>query len=283
MARKRRIPVPVETDAEVLNASDNTCCVCHEPRRSVQVHHIDEDPENNDIANLAVLCLDCHDKTQVRGGFRKKPNAVVVRRYRDAWLQAVATKRAGISSQPAPVQASLPEPQMTHEQARVALGKWFDLEKQRQEHELRRDRAIRDYEFNLQRYKEQYDACAALIAAVHDFQVMATARYQAREAMRKPQSPETRGAAIAEAQIAYDAQEHAGQKSSHALPLLAADEDATEVVRRYRSLPAGPLFDNPMDRDARRAWKEGADELRQTIFAYLRPLKDKLASANTGE
>ncbi len=53
-------------------ASDSTCCVCRERGKAVQVHHIDEDPSNNTPANLAVLCLECHNQTQVSGGFGRK-------------------------------------------------------------------------------------------------------------------------------------------------------------------------------------------------------------------
>ena len=101
MERKKRVPVPKDVDTEVLYAADYTCCVCRESSRGVQVHHIDEDPANNDIANLAALCQICHEKTQIRGEFTKKLSALAVTRYRDAWRQAVAAKRAGISVQPA--------------------------------------------------------------------------------------------------------------------------------------------------------------------------------------
>lgn len=101
MERKKRVPVPKDVDTEVLYAADYTCCVWRESSRGVQVHHIDEDPANNDIVNLAALCQICHEKTQIRGGFTKKLSALAVTRYRDAWLQDAAAKRAGISVQPA--------------------------------------------------------------------------------------------------------------------------------------------------------------------------------------
>jgi len=30
------------------------------PRKDVQIHHIDGTPGNSHLANLAVVCLDCH-------------------------------------------------------------------------------------------------------------------------------------------------------------------------------------------------------------------------------
>src|SRR5262245_41556554 len=62
-------------------------------RRHVQIHHIDEDPSNNDIANLAVLCTECHNDTMIRGGFGKKLRAEEVRLYRDEWIKRVAARK----------------------------------------------------------------------------------------------------------------------------------------------------------------------------------------------
>ncbi len=90
---KDRILIPPETAAEVLFASDYTCCICRERGRPTQIHHIDEDPANNDFANLAVLCLLCHDGTQVKGGFGRKFNAESVIKYRDDWINRVIDRR----------------------------------------------------------------------------------------------------------------------------------------------------------------------------------------------
>jgi len=80
---KDRTPVPEEVSADVLFQHDHTCCVCREHGRSVQIHHINEDPTDHDVDNLAVLCLEDHNRTQTRGGFAKHLRAVEVRRYRD--------------------------------------------------------------------------------------------------------------------------------------------------------------------------------------------------------
>jgi hypothetical protein len=91
---KTRTPISAEIVADVMFASDSTCCKCNERGKSVQVHHIDEDPSHNDPANLAVLCLQCHDETQVTGGFGRKLNAPLVIKYRDTWVARVAQRRA---------------------------------------------------------------------------------------------------------------------------------------------------------------------------------------------
>lgn len=90
---KERISIPPEVAAKVLFASDHTCCVCRERGRPVQIHHIDEDPSNNEIGNLSVLCLLCHDDTQIQGGFGRKLNAESVVQYRDDWQARVTSRR----------------------------------------------------------------------------------------------------------------------------------------------------------------------------------------------
>jgi hypothetical protein len=91
--RKERISIPVELTAQVMYESDRTCCVCTERGKRVQIHHIDENPANNDPANLAVLCFDCHDQTQIKGGFGRRLDAPQVREFRERWIQRVDTRR----------------------------------------------------------------------------------------------------------------------------------------------------------------------------------------------
>jgi hypothetical protein len=85
--------IPDEISAEVLFQHHRTCCVCHEPGKAIQIHHIDEDPTNHTISNLAVLCLEHHDQTQRRGGFAKKLKAADVERSRDDWIHRVRVRR----------------------------------------------------------------------------------------------------------------------------------------------------------------------------------------------
>ena len=90
---KVRIPIPENVAAEVLFRHDHTCCVCQERGKHLQVHHLDEDPSNNAEGNLAVLCLECHNDTQVQGGFGRRLKAQEVSKYRDGWLRRVAKRR----------------------------------------------------------------------------------------------------------------------------------------------------------------------------------------------
>jgi hypothetical protein len=91
--RKRKTEIPSGIATEILFLSDRTCCVCCERNRPIQIHHIDGDPSNSAIENLAVLCLTCHHDTQVRGGFSRKLDAPQILRYKADWLERVEKQR----------------------------------------------------------------------------------------------------------------------------------------------------------------------------------------------
>lgn len=71
--------MPEDVSAQVQFMANRTCCVCREPGKAVQIHHLDEDPSNNSLDNLAVLCLQHHNDTQLKGGFGRKLDAGQVR------------------------------------------------------------------------------------------------------------------------------------------------------------------------------------------------------------
>lgn len=92
-AKKDRAPIPKRIAAEILYLSDRTCCVCNEKGKSIQIHHVDEDPNNNVIENLAVLCFDCHEETQIKGGFSRKLDLEQVIKYKSEWIDRVKKRR----------------------------------------------------------------------------------------------------------------------------------------------------------------------------------------------
>ena len=99
--RKRRVVIPRDMAARVQFSSDRTCCVCREREKPIVVHHIDDNPANNEPKNLAVLCFECHNGTQVQGGFGRKLDADLVTLYRDDWQRIVADGRAASASETA--------------------------------------------------------------------------------------------------------------------------------------------------------------------------------------
>lgn len=91
--KRNRIPISSEVAAEVQFLSDRTCCVCNIPGKPIQIHHIDENPSNNGLSNLTILCLDCHNDTMIKGGFGRKLDAYQVIIYRDQWHDRVQKRR----------------------------------------------------------------------------------------------------------------------------------------------------------------------------------------------
>ena len=94
MKAKTRTDIPPETAARCLFLSDRTCCVCRMRGKPVQIHHLDGDSSNHSMQNLAVLCLECHHETQLRGGFDRKLDPDQISLYRDDWRRIVARQRA---------------------------------------------------------------------------------------------------------------------------------------------------------------------------------------------
>jgi len=92
--KKIRIIIPTDIAAEALFTSDRTCCVCNVPGKPLQLHHINEDPSDNTLTNLAVLCLDCHNETMLRGGFGRKLDESQIIKYRAEWLARIQTRKA---------------------------------------------------------------------------------------------------------------------------------------------------------------------------------------------
>ena len=97
-----RIEIPQNVAAELLFLADRTCCVCRQRLRPVQIHHIDDDPTNNIIENLAVLCFDCHRETQIRGGFDRKLDAAQIQLYKVDWNRRVEAQRSTATLPAAP-------------------------------------------------------------------------------------------------------------------------------------------------------------------------------------
>ena len=64
--KSSRTLIPEKIVDEVLNNCGFACCVCHKDK-NIQIHHINEDPSDHDLDNLAPLCHDCHDKAHTRG------------------------------------------------------------------------------------------------------------------------------------------------------------------------------------------------------------------------
>ena len=94
----RRKKIPQSKQDEVITLSSRKCCLCFginsdfSPKKG-QIAHLDKNPENNAIGNLAWLCLDHHDEYDSRTSQSKGLTIGEVKRYRDKLYEAVEKDR----------------------------------------------------------------------------------------------------------------------------------------------------------------------------------------------
>ncbi|MFB0533400.1 MAG: HNH endonuclease signature motif containing protein [Anaerolineae bacterium] len=91
---KRRKKIPRNIEAEILFLNDKTCCICRDSTKGVQIHHIDGNPNNNDLSNLAVVCTEHHDEIHKSGRITKGISPTLLRKYKRSWELAVRNRRA---------------------------------------------------------------------------------------------------------------------------------------------------------------------------------------------
>jgi len=82
---KKRTPIPKKGFDSLLYKNRHICCICREPRKNVQIHHLDTDPSNNNAMNLAVLCVDCHSRVTGDEGLGRKYSPEEVRLFKESW------------------------------------------------------------------------------------------------------------------------------------------------------------------------------------------------------
>lgn len=60
---KKRVSIPRVTEKSIYQEAGSTCAFCSENDvRSLQIHHIDDEPSNNEPSNLLLVCANCHTK-----------------------------------------------------------------------------------------------------------------------------------------------------------------------------------------------------------------------------
>jgi len=89
--KKNRVKIPQKIEDDVLHRSHHMCNICQIERKPVNIHHIDENPANNDPLNLIVLCKECHELVQSRG-YGKGYTKGELYRYRSDWEAIVREK-----------------------------------------------------------------------------------------------------------------------------------------------------------------------------------------------
>lgn len=98
----RRKAISASRADSIVFESDRTCCICEDRGRdrSIQIHHIDGNPANNAVENLAVLCLEHHNEASTPAGNARALTAGVVRKYSRSWNRKVRERRRRRSYQP---------------------------------------------------------------------------------------------------------------------------------------------------------------------------------------
>lgn len=88
----RRPEIPFENLARVLIANRLTCCVCRDPSKAVVVHHIHDWAESRDHSpeNLAVLCLNHHDRAHTVSSLSRNLDRPTLARMKVSWEEEVA-------------------------------------------------------------------------------------------------------------------------------------------------------------------------------------------------
>lgn len=94
MAKKKRVRIPDEVGSAVMFECDLTCCICRQPEKALQLHHLDSNPANNASDNLVALCLDHHNDASSKSTIGRGLDPGTIRRYRESWFDAVRARRA---------------------------------------------------------------------------------------------------------------------------------------------------------------------------------------------
>lgn len=83
----RRPGIPFEDLVQVLVANRFTCCVCHDPKKAIVVHHIREWSKSHDHSpsNLAVLCLDDHGKAHTVSSLTRNLDESKLTHFKEKW------------------------------------------------------------------------------------------------------------------------------------------------------------------------------------------------------
>jgi hypothetical protein len=82
-----RSEIPSENVIRVLVANRFTCCVCHDVTKGIIVHHIHEwaDSHNHSPDNLAVVCLDHHDKAHSKSTISRNLDQRTLKEFKNSW------------------------------------------------------------------------------------------------------------------------------------------------------------------------------------------------------
>jgi len=95
---KTRASVSETTRLEVISKCNNRCCICQTP--FIVIHHLDEDPSNNELDNLAALCPNCHSQAHSSNQLTANLTAPRIAVLRDKWYEYCDNRRESLNASP---------------------------------------------------------------------------------------------------------------------------------------------------------------------------------------
>jgi len=95
---KKRISLKESLKQEIIVKSNNRCCICQTP--FIVIHHVDEDPSNNDIDNLAPLCPNCHSQAHSIGKLTNNLTSSRIKLLREKWYEYCEKRKEGANINP---------------------------------------------------------------------------------------------------------------------------------------------------------------------------------------
>jgi hypothetical protein len=90
---KDKKTIPEDTKIKVISLSNNRCCVCQTP--FVVLHHIDTNPSNNALDNLAPLCPNCHSQAHSQSQLTTNLTPSRIKILRDKWYSYCENRKDG--------------------------------------------------------------------------------------------------------------------------------------------------------------------------------------------
>lgn len=107
-------------------ANNHICCICHESRKQVVIHHIDSNPRNHAPANLATVCHDCHSRITGDEGLGRRFTPTEVTLFKQRWEAVCAGEGETVDELDEPEQLVY---QVTRVEGNTNLPFEFPLEK----------------------------------------------------------------------------------------------------------------------------------------------------------
>jgi hypothetical protein len=85
-----RPPIPIENAMRILHRNRFQCCVCRDPSKPIIIHHVNPWATSRDHSdsNLAVLCLDHHERAHSVSTLAKNLDASTLRSLKQQWEAA---------------------------------------------------------------------------------------------------------------------------------------------------------------------------------------------------